>query len=115
MLSLLLAACAPPAEEPCDWPSAPSAPGGSVEDSCGWYTLAVGEHLVANVHVVEPEVDCEYALDAGLDLPNSPIYSAVYDEPKYTLDVEATSVGEGLLVDVTCGDGTRWLAKVDVE
>ena len=41
---LLLFACAP-SSDPCDWPDAPSAPDGVVEESCGWWDVAVGDHL----------------------------------------------------------------------
>ncbi len=115
-LVLLLPACAPSEEEEgCDWPDSPVAPDGTVQDSCGWYTLAVGGHLYANVYVTEPESPCTAALGDGLSA-RDPIYSAMSDDaPKWTFDVVAQVPGTEQPVDVTCEDGTTWQAKVDVE
>ncbi len=118
MLFLFVLACAvPPDDGSCtEWPADPAELDGSVDADCGWYTLAVGDHLYANVYITEAEAPCEVELDEGLVLNSSPIYSALSnDAPKWTVDVVAEEAGEELLVDVTCEDGTRWQARLDVE
>ncbi|MDP2315589.1 MAG: hypothetical protein Q8P41_22005 [Pseudomonadota bacterium] len=115
MLFFVLFACATPDESGCSFPDAAVAPDGVVEDSCGWYALAVGEHLYANVYVAEPSSPCSVALGEGLSA-RDPIYSAMSDDaPKWTYDVTAEAAGVEQIVDVTCEDGTRWQARVDVE
>ncbi|MES2642807.1 MAG: hypothetical protein V4850_25210 [Myxococcota bacterium] len=117
LFALLLACAAAPEPGSCTtWPGEAAAADGVVEASCGWFVLPVGEHLYANVYVSEPESPCDVALGEGLKLNSSPIYSAMSDDaPKWTVDVVAESPGESLLVDVTCDDGTRWQARVNVE
>lgn len=113
---LLACAAAPEAGACTAWPGEAEAAEGVVETNCGWFVMPVGEHLVANVYVTEPESPCVVALDEGLKLNSSPIYSAMSnDVPKWTVDVVAEAPGDSLLVDVTCDDGTRWQARVNVE
>lgn len=113
----VLACAAPPDDGSCvEWPADPAPADGVVDAPCGWYTLALGEHLYANVYLAEAESECTFALDEGLVLNSSPIYTALSnDGPKYTLDVVAEAAGEAFLVDVACDDGTRWQARVNVQ
>ena len=108
---LFLLACA---SSTCDWPATATAPDGSVEDSCGYWAVPVGEHLYANVYLSEPESPCEAALDPALHLNSDPIYSAMSnDAAKWTYDVVVDAAGDPLEVTVTCDDGTAWYARID--
>jgi hypothetical protein len=116
LLIVWLLGCTTPDEGACpSYADAPTAPDGSISDSCGWWSLAVGDHLYANVFLSEPEAPCSEALGDGLSLNADPIYSATADAPKWTYDIVADASGTGLGVDITCDDGTRWSALVDVE
>lgn len=107
---LLLLACA---DSTCDWPDAAAVPDGPVEDSCGWWEVAVGEHLYANVYLSEPESPCSDTLDPSLHLNSDPIYSAMSgDSAKWTYDVVVDAAGSEMEVTVTCDDGTAWYARV---
>ncbi|MDP2306014.1 MAG: hypothetical protein Q8P18_08300 [Pseudomonadota bacterium] len=117
LLASLIACAAPVDDGSCaEWPADATPADGVVDETCGWFTLPVGDHLYANVYIVEPESPCDVVLGPGLVLNSSPIYSAMSnDAPKWTVDVVAEAPGEALLVDVACEDGTRWQARVDVE
>lgn len=117
LTTFLFAGCAPADDGSCtEWPDGPAPLDGVVEESCGWYTLAVGERLYANVYVTEPEARCDETIGEGVALTNEPIYSAMSnDAPKWTYDLTAESAAEGVLVDITCEEGTRFQVKMDVE
>jgi hypothetical protein len=115
---LLLLACATPEEDVtcAAWPDAASAPDGVVEDSCGWWQIAVGDHLYVNVYLAEADATCSDALGDGLVLNSDPIYTNMSDDaPKFTYDIVGDAAGTALGVDITCDDGTRWGAQVDVQ
>ena len=117
-MSLLLLACAPATDETActSWPDAAVPPDGVTEESCGWYALSVGGHLYANVYVTDPDAGCDAVLADGLALNAEPIFSNMSDDAaKWTYDIVATSAGNSLHADVTCSDGTRFEARVDVE
>ena len=90
----------------------------SAEDTCGFWSLALGDHLYVDVVVTEPLAECEATLGAGLELFSSPIYSAMSnDEPKWTFDVVAVAATDpaGAEVSIECVDGSTWGALVRVE
>lgn len=115
---VLLAACSAPEEQTgCDWPDAATAPTGVVTeaDTCGWWLLAVGEHLYVNIHVAERESPCEGSFGGGLEV-RDPIYSDIGEEgPKWTYDLHAQVPGPMQEVSITCEDGTAWEGRVDIE
>lgn len=122
MLLALLLACAPSdSDAACAaFPAEPTAPEGVLgpEDSCGFWALALGEHLYADVVVTEPLAECDATLGAGLELFSSPIYSAMSnDEPKWTFDVVGVAATEaaGAELSVRCADGSGFEALVRVE
>ena len=121
LLALLLACASADPDAACDdYPAEPSDPSGvlSTADTCGFWTLEVGDHLYVDVVVTEPLAECEATLGAGLELFSSPIYSAMSnDEPKWTFDVVGTAATDpaGAEVRVECVDGSAWGALVRVE
>lgn len=118
MLWLLLA-CATPVDDGCAWPDAASAPAGVLEsaaDDCGWWSLAVGEHLYVNVAVTEADAPCgPPEMDAVLAENAGAIYSNLSGQgPKWTYDLVGVSAGE-TTVAIHCDDGTQFSARVTVE
>lgn len=115
---LLALACAEPAPDACAWPEAATAASGVLEnaDTCGFWSLPVDGHLYVNVGLTEPDVDCSAAMDTALALNAQPIYSNLTtDGPKWTFDVVGLAPADPWAAfDVTCEEGTRWAARVEV-
>ena len=116
---LLLLACASPSEGGCSWPDAAVAPDGVLEsaaDDCGWWALAVGDHLYVNVAVGEADATCDPPeMDAVLTENAGAIYSNLSGQgPKWTYDLVGAAAGE-TTVAITCSDGSGFSAKVTVE
>jgi hypothetical protein len=122
VLLALLIACAGE-EEPsgcADWPSDPVAPDGVLraDEDCGFWTIAVDEHLYVDLVITVPLAECPSTLGDGIELFSTPIYSAMSnDEPKLTFDVvgAAPTGSEYALFDVLCEEGSRFSARIDVE
>ena len=117
---LLLAACA--GETPIceDFPSSPQPWSGvlSNAESCGFYGLAIDEHMVVSTYVTEEQSPCVSELGPSVELNADPVYSNLSDDgAKYTWDVVGVEPTEGDfdLVTFTCEDGTAWQARVRVE
>ena len=119
MLLLLLAWTEPAASGCDDYPTDPTPPPGVLgsADTCGYWSLAVGEHLYTSVGVTEAQSPCSAALGDGIVLNADPIYSAMSDDvPKWTFDVVGeSSTGTGYAgVEIACDDGTEWSARIQV-
>lgn len=118
MLLLLALACSPKEVPVCEtFADAPTEADGTLSnpDSCGWWSLVVGDQLIVSVEMTEPDHECEATLGAGLDLPYSPIYTNLEnDVPKMTFQVVGAEVAEASEVEIGCTEGTAWAAKVDV-
>jgi hypothetical protein len=120
MLTILLFGCAPEPEEEvvcADFPtSATEAP--TVlenDDSCGHWSVPLGDQLVVSLIITEPEAPCELASDEGLTLLYDPIYTNMSnDSPKWTFQVGADVEAEGVPLEISCEEGTTWAALVDV-
>jgi hypothetical protein len=102
----------------CAFPDAPSAPDGVLDevDDCGWWTIDVGQHLVASLPVAGNATTCVIEADPPLDANAAPIFSDFGDGgPHLTFDFISDSAGTNLNVTITCDDGGRWDARVDVQ
>lgn len=117
LLALLAGGCAADAG-PCAFPDAASDPGGVVSntDACGFWALAVGDHLYLDLHVTTELPTCVAQVGDGLSIPNDPIYTNMADDgPKYTYDIVADAPTDAAAVDITCDEGTSWHAQVAVQ
>lgn len=120
MLLALLLACSTEAVTGCqDYPSTATEPPGVLgsTDTCGYWVIAVDDHLYANVEVTEAQSPCTSALGDGIVLNSDPIYSALSnDVSKWTFDVVgAAATGTDYAgFEVACDDGTEWSARIQV-
>ncbi len=116
---LLLVACVETTPEDCPWPEAAVVADGVLEnvDTCGYWSIVGDDHLYVNVALTEPDMDCSAAMDAEVALNSAPIYSNLTtDGPKWTFDVVGLAPTDTFAsFDVTCAEGTRWVARIDVE
>lgn len=111
-----LAGCASPG--PCDFPADASVPATVLEetDTCGFWSIAAGDHLILDLHVQRELPDCALSLGPNLSNPNDPIYTNLTgDGPKYTYDIVADAAVEETTVDIACDEATQWHALVTVE
>lgn len=111
-----LAGCASPG--PCDFPADASVPATVLEetDTCGFWSIATGAHLILDLHVQRELPDCALSLGPSLSNPNDPIYTNLTgDGPKYTYDIVADGAVEETTVDIACDEATQWHALVTVE
>ncbi len=117
MIALLaLLGCGAPGA--CDFPADPATPDTVIDetDTCGSWAMAVGDHLVVDLHVLRELPDCALSLGDGLSVPNDPIYTNLTDEgPKYTYDLVAEAAADDATVDITCDEGTEWHALVTIQ
>ncbi len=85
-------------------------------DTCGFWSVAVGDHLVLDLHVQRELPDCALSLGPSLSNPNEPIYTNLTgDGYKYTYDIVADAVEAESTVDIACDEGTEWHALVTIE
>lgn len=102
----------------CAFPDAPTPLDGVLDetDACGWWSVGVGDHVVASLPVETDATVCEIDVEAPLAANAAPIYSDFGDGgPHLTFDFVADSAGDGLMLKISCDDGGRWDAKVDVQ
>lgn len=115
---LFLLACAEPEPEAHCPTFADAIPAPTVvetADDCGTWTLPVGDHLVVNVYISEPEVPCTDEIGAGLERPHEPSYTNMSnDAPKWTYDFVGAEAADGVELAIVCDEGTEWQARVDV-
>lgn len=120
MILLLLAACAGDDPSGCEaWPDEPVTAGGVLgnADTCGYWRLAVEEHLYVNVSVTVEESPCSATMDPAIGLNADAIYTNLSnDGPKWTFDVVGLTPSEGYSgLQIECGEGTTFAARVVVE
>lgn len=111
-----LVGCASPG--PCDFPADASVPADVLgdADTCGFWSIAAGDHLILDLHVQRELPDCALSLGPNLSNPNDPIYTNLTgDGPKYTYDIVADAAVEETTVDIACDEATQWHALVTVE
>lgn len=118
-----LTACRSDDPGECGYEAEPITADGTLtnEDTCTFWELAVGDHLVVNVQVSveDPSVfpGCNFNDTEFVVLNSSPIYSNLEGQgAKWTFDWvgETASAGAYDEIAVTCDDGTTWEARVEV-
>lgn len=118
ILLLLLQACTPEDPPLCEaFPDAPTVADGTLDngDSCGWWEVPVGDQLIVNVFMEEPDHECDGDMGDGLELVASPMYSNMSnDGPKMTFQMEGVAAVTAFDLVLTCTEGTTWAALVDV-
>jgi len=117
---LLLVACVEAPLEGCsDFPADAVAPDGVLggDDDCGYWQIAVDEHLYVSVPVTGVDELCSWTVGDGIELPYDPIFTSMENDiPKQTFDVLGmSSTGSGYAgFDVSCDAGSGWSARIQV-
>lgn len=84
-------------------------------DDCGFWSLAVGEHVVVGLPLGSPDTTCTTEIDEGIALNSQPIFTNFEpDGPRFTFDFVAEAEARKAHIDVECSDGSAWSALVDV-
>jgi hypothetical protein len=109
---LAIASCAP-----CSFPKDAVAPPNvlGIQDDCGYWAIAVDDHLVLGLAVESDATTCHVEVDDGVRLNSEPIFTNFgEDGPRFTFDLVGNAPTERGSVEIECDDGTRWQALVEV-
>ena len=103
--------------ESCSFPSEPSAASGVLDSShdCGFWSIAIGEHIYLNLAVDSFESTCSLTLGPGLEENASPSYSDLGDQgAQWTYDFVGVETAEDSEITLECSDGVTWYGRVNV-
>lgn len=113
-----LLACRDGDPGPCEWPEAPVAADGSVNngETCGYWLLTGDEQLIVAIGIAGASDACDVTMSDSLELASSPIFSDFGETgPQWTFAFRGVMATTGAEIEILCEDGTEWHAKVAVE
>lgn len=118
MLILLALACTEDEPPLCEsYPTEPTPADGVLEnaDSCGFWTIPVGDQLIISVAMTVPDERCDATPGDGLELPYEATYTNFSDDsPKMTFQVLGEEPIDLTDLSIACTEGTEWAAQVQV-